>query len=62
MIEYMITYPNGAGQYTEWVSGESMGQAIQFWLDKKHVWLDPIKDQRVGEFDTRVEVSNVRVI
>lgn len=62
VLEYLITYPNGDGQYTEWVPGESMGQALQFWLDKKDVWVDPIKHQSVGESDTRVEVSNTTAV
>ena len=62
ILEYMITYPNGDDQYSEWVPGESMGQAIQFWLDKKAVWVDPLKDQSVGESDIRVDVSDATVV
>ena len=35
VLEYMISYPNGNGQYSEWVTGEVMGQGLQFWIDKK---------------------------
>ena len=57
-LEYLISYPCGSGQYNEWVSGECMGQSLQFWKDKKDAWIDPLACQSVESGDERVDVSS----
>ena len=56
-LEYNISYPNAEGQYSEWVSGEALGQAMEFWKDKKSTWVDPMEHQSQSS-DSRVNVNS----
>ena len=56
-LECLISYLSGSGQYNEWVSGECMGQSVQFWKDKKDVWVDPLACQNAELDDELVDVS-----
>ena len=57
-LQYQIAYTHGHGQYTEWVSGELLGQGMQFWLDMKDNWIDPMKHQNVESSDQQINVSS----